>query len=165
MHVLAAAGDELRGSAGPGPRRTCGSAKSASIVFMALLRRRAPSVARIARGLLGDVDAHRAPGDAAPAADAAGGPELVDARWRACGSSTAGTASAVAAARLPPWSREWSTVKQESQRAPALGLARRPDRCASSTVGAEAGRADHGAVARRSGSGRRRRPSGGARGC
>src|SRR5215211_8945379 len=29
-------------------------------------------------GLLGDVDRHRAPGDAAPAADAAGGPELVD---------------------------------------------------------------------------------------
>ena len=36
------------------------------------------SLSRIARGLLGDVDPDRAPGDAAPAADAARAAELVD---------------------------------------------------------------------------------------
>ena len=45
------------------------------------------------RRLLGDVDADRAPRDAAAAANAAGAAELVEPAWRACGSSTAGSAT------------------------------------------------------------------------
>ena len=48
----------------------------------------------MARSLFGDVDADGAPGDAAAAADAAGACRIDRSRWRACGSSIAGSATA-----------------------------------------------------------------------
>ena len=61
-----AAGDQLAGGRGASPRSTRSSSSSSSIVLHRTLLRRADR-----RRLLGDVDADRAPGDAAPAADAA----------------------------------------------------------------------------------------------
>ena len=59
-----------------------------------------PVIARAdRRHLLGDVDADRAPGDAAPAADAARACRTGRTRSRACGSSTGGSASARSRAR------------------------------------------------------------------
>src|SRR6266508_3391295 len=54
----------------------------ASVISSSMVRIDPPAFAEVGgadrRRLLGDVDRHRAPGNAAPAADAARGPELVD---------------------------------------------------------------------------------------
>ena len=74
--IARAAGDELRAVLCGKPARTDAPAGSAQVLPCALLRCRGRR--RDGGRLLGDVDADRAPGDAAPAADAARRAELVD---------------------------------------------------------------------------------------
>src|SRR5699024_6508858 len=97
------------------------------------------------RHLLGDVDAGRAPGDASPAADAAGGAELLVPGAQLVGDplAVAGLATGPHAAAVQVGEVE---VEARVPAAPPLGVV------AGEVAdvlggGAEAGRADHGAVA------------------
>ncbi len=148
-HARPASKRTLRGAAGEqrelvgararrGTARRRGRASSArSIVSL----RRADR-----RDLLGDVDADRAPGDAAAAADAARRCRTGRARCRACASSTAGSASGRTAGRC----RRGCTSSRARSTSPRSASARprSPARSVtSSTRRAEARRADHRAVA------------------
>ena len=115
------------------------------------------------RRLLGDVDGDRAPGDAAPAADAARGAELVDP-----GRELVGHPLPVARARRAPDAAavDVGVVEREAgvPHALALGLvARRGRSCPRPWCRSRSGRPS--CSCRSSGSARRPRPSAGARGC
>ena len=122
----------------------------------------APSLLADGRRLLGEVDAHRAPGDAAAAADAARRVELVPPGRQLVGEPLPVARRGGGAHRPAVQVR---VVEVEARRPGALAAdARRPGRwCRTRRCRSRSGRP--GCSCRRPGSGRPPRPSEGARGC
>ena len=146
-----------------GTGAVAGGLRTASLIAVAPARSAvAPSLRSDGGRLLGEVDPHRAPGDAAAAADATRGVELVPP-----GRQLVGQPLAVARRGSgPDWSSVQVGVVEIEARGPGpppLDRRRRRRSCPSRRCRSRSGRP--GCSSRRPGTARPPRPSGGARGC